>query len=83
MPFGSEGTAPGIGLALSGGGFRAVLFHVGSIIRLNEFGLLANQRVAVGMRQPRVHVGQFAHERVHPTDHQLIARLGRRFTLGL
>lgn len=29
-----------IGLALSGGGFRAVLFHVGAIIRLNELGLL-------------------------------------------
>jgi NTE family protein len=30
----------GIGLALSGGGFRATLFHVGSLWRLNEFGLL-------------------------------------------
>ncbi len=31
---------PGIGLALSGGGYRATLFHVGAIIRLYEFGLL-------------------------------------------
>lgn len=31
---------PGIGLCLSGGGFRAMLFHVGSIWRLNEFGYL-------------------------------------------
>jgi NTE family protein len=30
----------GIGLALSGGGFRATLFHVGSIQRLNELGYL-------------------------------------------
>jgi NTE family protein len=30
----------GIGLALSGGGYRAMLFHVGVIIRLNELGLL-------------------------------------------
>ena len=29
-----------IGLALSGGGFRATLFHVGSLWRLNELGLL-------------------------------------------
>ncbi|MEZ5360238.1 MAG: patatin-like phospholipase family protein [Candidatus Zixiibacteriota bacterium] len=29
-----------IGLALSGGGFRATLFHVGSIMRINELGLL-------------------------------------------
>jgi NTE family protein len=28
------------GLALSGGGFRASLFHLGSMWRLNEFGLL-------------------------------------------
>jgi len=30
----------GMGLALSGGGFRATLFHVGSLWRLNELGLL-------------------------------------------
>ena len=26
----------GIGLALSGGGYRAMVFHVGALIRLNE-----------------------------------------------
>jgi NTE family protein len=31
----------GTALALSGGGFRAALFHVGSLIRLNELGLLS------------------------------------------
>jgi predicted acylesterase/phospholipase RssA len=30
----------GIGLCLSGGGFRAMLFHLGAFIRLNEVGLL-------------------------------------------
>ena len=30
----------GIGLAVSGGGFRATLFHLGSLWRLNEFGWL-------------------------------------------
>lgn len=30
----------GIGLALSGGGFRATLFHIGSLWRLNELGWL-------------------------------------------
>jgi NTE family protein len=36
----------GIGLALSGGGFRAMLFHVGALLRLNELGLLAKvQRI--------------------------------------
>jgi NTE family protein len=42
MPFGNEGTEPGIALACSGGGFRATLFHLGSIWRLNELGTLRN-----------------------------------------
>src|SRR5690349_24069034 len=29
-----------LGLSLSGGGFRATLFHLGAIRRLNEFGIL-------------------------------------------
>lgn len=40
MPFGSEGVEDGIGLALSGGGFRATLFHIGTLHRLNELGVL-------------------------------------------
>lgn len=32
--------APGVGLCLSGGGFRAMLFHLGAIWRLNELGYL-------------------------------------------
>jgi predicted acylesterase/phospholipase RssA len=30
----------GIALCLSGGGYRAMLFHLGTLWRLNEFGLL-------------------------------------------
>lgn len=30
----------GLALALSGGGYRAALFHVGALLRLNELGLL-------------------------------------------
>lgn len=41
MPFGSEPREPGAGLALSGGGFRATLFHLGAIWRLRELGWLA------------------------------------------
>ena len=40
MPFGSEPVADEIALALSGGGFRATLFHVGTLRRLVELGLL-------------------------------------------
>jgi NTE family protein len=34
-------TEPGIGIAVSGGGFRAMLFHVGAFMRLNELGILS------------------------------------------
>ncbi|MGH0028967.1 MAG: patatin-like phospholipase family protein [Myxococcota bacterium] len=40
MPYGSETIEPGAALALSGGGFRAMLFHIGAVWRLNELGLL-------------------------------------------
>lgn len=33
--------APGIGVALSGGGYRAMLYHLGALRRLNEAGLLS------------------------------------------
>ncbi len=34
------GPIPGVGLCLSGGGFRAMLFHAGSLRRLNDAGYL-------------------------------------------
>ncbi|MCB4802177.1 putative acylesterase/phospholipase RssA [Methylobacterium brachiatum] len=37
---GARKLEPGIGLCLSGGGFRAMLFHVGALTRLNEAGIL-------------------------------------------
>lgn len=36
----NDKTREGIAVALSGGGFRATLFHVGALWRLNEFGYL-------------------------------------------
>lgn len=35
---------PGMGLCLSGGGYRAMVFHLGAIIRLNEAGILSKLR---------------------------------------
>ncbi len=37
---GEGGTEPGTALRLSGGGYRAMVFHLGPILRLNETGLL-------------------------------------------
>ena len=58
MPFGSEDREKGIALALSGGGFRATLFHLGSAWRLNELGFLAKlarweEAVAATIRERR------------------------------
>lgn len=35
-----RGPSEGIALCLSGGGYRAMVFHFGMLWRLNEFGLL-------------------------------------------
>jgi len=42
---------PGIGLCLSGGGYRAMLFHLGAIWRLNELGMLRKEIVVSGAEQ--------------------------------
>ena len=36
----NEDLGPGTALCLSGGGYRAMLFHLGAVWRLNEAGLL-------------------------------------------
>lgn len=36
-----EASRTGVGLCLSGGGFRAALFHLGALRRLNEVGILS------------------------------------------
>jgi NTE family protein len=38
---GESGPEAGIGLCLSGGGYRAMLFHVGALWRLNDLGYLS------------------------------------------
>lgn len=44
---GGQKLEDGIGLCLSGGGFRAMLFHLGAFVRMNELGLLVKlERVA-------------------------------------
>src|SRR5918992_4775505 len=37
---GAAEPAEGVGLCLSGGGYRAMLFHAGALVRLNELGWL-------------------------------------------
>lgn len=37
----ADGSVEGVALSLSGGGYRAMMFHVGALQRLDEVGLLA------------------------------------------
>src|SRR5215467_15832372 len=39
-----HGPEPGIAIAASGGGFRAMLFHAGAFLRLSELGILAKTK---------------------------------------
>src|SRR5262245_16536254 len=46
-PGGVDAPREGAGLCLSGGGYRAMLYHLGAIYRLNELGLLPSlQRIS-------------------------------------
>jgi NTE family protein len=40
LPDDGRAPEPGIALCLSGGGYRAMVFHLGALIRLNEIGIL-------------------------------------------
>lgn len=47
VPESGELPKPGMGLCLSGGGYRAMLFHTGALWRLNDLGVLGNlQRIS-------------------------------------
>lgn len=60
MPFGNEGVEPGTGLALSGGGFRAMLFHVGATWRLNELGYLRKLKRVSSVSGGSIFAGRLA-----------------------
>ena len=51
---------PGIGLCLSGGGYRAMLFHAGSLWRLNEAGILARLNRVSSVSGGSIAAGQLA-----------------------
>lgn len=50
----------GVALALSGGGFRAMLFHLGSVWRLNELGMLQNLDRISGVSGGSIFLGRLA-----------------------
>jgi NTE family protein len=52
--------AAGVGLCLSGGGYRAMLFHVGSLWRLNDAGYLARLNRVSSVSGGSITAGQLA-----------------------
>jgi NTE family protein len=50
----------GIGIAASGGGFRAMLFHAGAFLRLNELGLLRQAKRISSVSGGSIAVGYLA-----------------------
>src|SRR6266851_1488788 len=60
-----EGERKKKGLCLSGGGFRAALFHLGSLRRLNEVGLLSKVNTITSVSGGSVAAGLLA--KVWPT----------------
>src|SRR5258708_36896146 len=58
----------GIGLCLSGGGFRATLFHLGALRRLNELGVLSRSdfRTVASVSGGPIMSAQLADAFTHP-----------------
>lgn len=54
-----------VGLCLSGGGYRAMLYHVGALIRLNELGFLPQLQEVASVSGGSITAGQLA--RAWPT----------------
>jgi NTE family protein len=50
----------GIGISLSGGGFRAMLFHAGALMRLNELGILSRAKRISGVSGGSIAAGYLA-----------------------
>src|SRR4051794_32752628 len=51
---------PGIALCLSGGGYRAMLFHIGALRRLNEAGLLSKLKLVSSVSGGSITAGMLA-----------------------
>ncbi|SFN38008.1 NTE family protein [Bradyrhizobium sp. Rc3b] len=72
-----------IGLCLSGGGFRAMIYHVGALVRLNELGLLfrldqvssvSGGSITAGMLALAWHRLQFTADGVATNFNEIVAK---------
>jgi len=63
----TEKREPGTALAMSGGGFRATLFHLGALLRLNELGLLRRLTVITSVSGGSIASGYLGYRWNHLT----------------
>lgn len=56
----ADHSVSGAGLALSGGGYRAMVFHLGALIRLNEVGLLPKLKMISSVSGGSITAGALA-----------------------
>ena len=61
-----ESVRDGIALSLSGGGYRALLFHLGALTRLNELGLLAKLKTISSVSGGSIVSARLASAPVYP-----------------
>jgi NTE family protein len=61
-----ESARDGIALCLSGGGYRALLFHLGALTRLNELGLLAKLKTVSSVSGGSILSGRLASAPFYP-----------------
>jgi NTE family protein len=82
-----------IGLCLSGGGYRAMLYHAGALVRLNEFGFLPRLREIASVSGGSITAGVLgtawsrlnfdANGRAMNLDEQVIGPIARFATVGV
>ena len=61
-----EPVRQGIALCLSGGGYRALLFHLGAVTRLNELGILAQLKTISSVSGGSIFSARLASAPLHP-----------------
>src|SRR5262249_46417863 len=73
-----EAVRQGIAVSLSGGGYRALLFHLGSMTRLNELGILARSRTISSVSGGSILSAGLASAPFHPPSGPVPAEIWRR-----
>jgi NTE family protein len=77
-----ESARRGIALSLSGGGYRALLFHLGALTRLNELGILARVKTISSVSGGSVASARLASATFYPLTGPVPATLWEKVVAG-